>query len=287
LTVLVGGGGKICGLTADGAAYCLGPTPWAVAEEWSFSALGATLEHMCGVAATGTAYCWGSNWYGQLGNGDSFFTSSPAPVAVTGDSSFTAVTAGGWHTCGLTGSGAAYCWGHGNDGELGDGTSNWSSSPLAVLGGLTFASLATGFLHTCGLTIAGAAYCWGDNHWGELGNSACETCESATPSAVSGGLSFVALASGWMHACGLTSDGVAYCWGNNESGQLGDGSSTQHSSPVRVTGGLTFGALAPGNQHTCGLTTTGVPYCWGDNGSGQLGNGSTRSSLIPVRVAPF
>jgi alpha-tubulin suppressor-like RCC1 family protein len=123
--------------------------------------------------------------------------------------------------------------------KVGDGSRyNARPTPSVVSGGLSFTTLVTGTFHTCGLTSGGAAYCWGDDHWGELGDSSntCETCESSIPVAVYGGLSFRILAGGGGYTCGLANDGPAYCWGLNDSGQLGDGSRTNRSAPALVAG---------------------------------------------------
>jgi alpha-tubulin suppressor-like RCC1 family protein len=102
---------------------------------------------------------------------------------------------------------------------------------------------------------------------------------------VSGGLTFVALSAGGVHTCGLTMAGLAYCWGDNSYGQLGDGTSTQRTSPEPVSGGLTFAELSAANSQTCGVTTVGEAYCWGDNTYGQLGDGSTTERTSPVAVS--
>jgi hypothetical protein len=87
------------------------------------------------------------------------------------------------------------------------------------------------------------------------------------------------------HTCGVAA-GILYCWGNNASGQLGDGTTTERTSPVKVAGGTGFAAVSTGGAHSCAITTAGIPYCWGDNTYGQLGNGSgSPTSSTPVRVA--
>jgi alpha-tubulin suppressor-like RCC1 family protein len=101
-----------------------------------------------------------------------------------------------------------------------------------------------------------------------------------------GGFHFDVLALGGYHTCGLVAGGVAYCWGNNHFGQLGDGSTTDASGPKAVAGGLTFKAITAGiTPYSCAITTADTVYCWGKNDVGQLGNGGTNSSAMPVAVS--
>ncbi len=184
-----------------------------------FSRLTAGLVQTCALISSGAAYCWGLNTAGELGDGTT--TSRMSPVAVTGGLTFGSLVAG-YHTCGLTGNGTAYCWGDNSYGELGDGTKTDQSSPVAVVGGLLFATLTASGSHTCGLTGSGAAYCWGVNSGsydaGALGDGT--TTDQSSPRAVTGGLTFTSLTSGFHHTCGLTANGTAYCWGDNTLGNL-------------------------------------------------------------------
>ena len=250
----------------------------------SFIAVSAGSSHTCGVTAAGTAYCWGENPFGQLGDGTTTERLTPAPVAEV--ASFVDVSAlGARHTCGLTAAGAAYCWGQNQYGQLGDGSTTSRLTPVPVAGGLSFVALSAGTLHTCGVTAAGAAYCWGGNTNGQLGDEPVQPSDRLTPSPVAGGLTFASVSARRFYSCGVTVEGAAYCWGDNEDGQLGDGTTDQRLTPARVAGSVNFTSLSAGGLHTCGLTAPGVVYCWGSNPFGQLGDGTTTQRSTPVQVA--
>jgi len=92
---------------------------------------------------------------------------------------------------------------------------------------------------------------------------------------------FQAVVTGAIHSCGIVTDGGAYCWGNNDFGQLGDGSRKSHVYPVPVVGTIRYTALSGGLQHTCGIATTGAAYCWGSTSAGNWVTGPTR--IVPPR----
>ncbi len=198
---------------------------------------------------------------------------------------YSQLSLGLWHTCGLTGGGAAYCWGENYSGQLGDSTLGAGHLlPAPVTGGLRFTTLAAGYAFACGIGSGGAAYCWGSNMAGQLGDSTSGTrADRLTPTPVVGGLSFTALVAGVSHTCGLADDGRAYCWGANY-GQLGDGTTTDRLIPTPVAGGLSFSAITTGYTHTCGLTRDGTTYCWGLNEFGAIGDGTTTLRLVPTPV---
>ncbi len=275
------GGALSCGIAASGAV-CWG------AGESALTAIGGTAgitalvvgrAHACGLLAGGRAVCWGDNRVGQLGDGGS--ASSTSAVEVAGGLSFTTLTAGTLHTCGLAG-GKAYCWGRGRDGQLGDGSISDRKRPVAVRGGRSFTAISAGGDHTCALTAAGQAHCWGEGFSGQLGFGAQET--QREPIDVSGGLKMSRIAAGGKHTCALTTGGKAYCWGANESGQVGDGSKSDRSVPAEVAGSGSYSEIASGASHSCALDAGGALFCWGENKAGQLGDGSKSNRDKPTAV---
>jgi hypothetical protein len=298
-------------ISVSATVEALAPATFSITalEPSAFVSVSAGTAHTCGVLATGDAYCWGRNIFGELGDGTT--TDKASPVLVLGGLKFATVSAGDDYTCGVTVDATAYCWGENGYGRLGDGTAIDRTAPVPVAGALSFALVTAGDPHTCGLTTAGAAYCWGQNGAGQLGvgtTTGPETCAPATcstvPVPVAGGLSFTDVGLGRTTTCGVTTGGLAYCWGSNFDGQLGIGTNmgpeacggSQCSTvPVQVSGGLTFRFVTGGGRssHICGVTTAGNPFCWGANTYGQLGAGTTTGpencgvrmcSTVPVPV---
>ncbi len=270
-----------------------------------FASISSTLFYSCGVTTSGKAYCWGNNPNGQLGNANTG-TNSNVPVAVsttTGltDTNVASITVGsGGTTCAITKTGKAYCWGYNNFGQIGNGDTTASNVPVAVstTTGLTDTNVATispGNSSTCAVTKTGKAYCWGRNHFGQIGNG--DTTNSSVPVAVStttglNDTNVATISTGTHYACALTTLGKAYCWGYNNTGQLGNSNTGTNSSvPVAVstTTGLTntnVATISAGTNTSCVVTKFGKAYCWGSNNNGQLGNSNTgTNSNVPVAVS--
>jgi alpha-tubulin suppressor-like RCC1 family protein len=244
--------------------------------------------HSCALLDSGGVMCWGANYMGQLGDGTT--TESHAPVEATGLASVAvAITAGTEHICVRTSSGGVKCWGSSWYGTLGNGTSGpgiYSSTAVDVTGltsGVVY--LSSGIDHTCAVRSTGGAMCWGRNNYGQLGDGT--TTDRTAPVAVSGLSSGVAaIAGGLGHTCVLTDAGGLKCWGGNDYGKLGDGTTTDRLTPVDVSG-MTTGVLAVsvGGMHTCAMVSTGGLKCWGNNTYGQLGDGTTVNRYTPVDVS--
>lgn len=292
-----------CGLATGGLAQCWGAgsdgqigngvtganqlSPIAVTGGLTFAQVFAGHASSCGLTAAGVAYCWGENTYGQIGDGTlgvGATRTTPAPSPVAGGLTFGTIAIGQIHTCALTLTGAAYCWGLNESTSFGNGTTANSATPTPVSGGLTFATITSTFLTTCGLTVAGKAYCWGSNAAGQIGDGT--TTDRDVPTAVSGGLTFVALHSAGITTCGIVSGGQAYCWGGNTGGQVGDGTTTSpRTAPTPVSGGLSFVTINGRNGANCALTQSGAAYCWGSNSGGQIGDGTTTNRSVPTAVS--
>jgi len=254
------------------------------------SVLAAGDTHSCAITTAGETYCWGYNGSGQLG--DNSTAKRLTPVDIVGLSGeVAAISGGGNHTCALTTTGGAKCWGNNDYGQLGDNSTTDRLTPVDVCTDASCASplsgvaaISAGGYHTCALTTAGGVKCWGYNFFGQLGDNTAT--DSSTPVDVVGLSSGVAaISSGGEHTCALTTGGGVICWGSNGNGQLGDNLTGDSRTPVNVVG-LSSGVVAISTRfdHTCALTTTGGIKCWGFNYRGQLGDGTNTDQPAPVDV---
>jgi hypothetical protein len=247
----------------------------------------------CALSSERDVYCWGFASevpeYWEYGAPPSTIPGGLAPVISAVPSLEQLALGVGTHFCGIAADKSAKCWARGTLGQLGGGVEGDTGNPaVTVTGGIEWADIAVGRITTCGRSIAGKGYCWGHNQRGEVGSSSIAIgAHTVTPSEIEGGLTFKAVVTGWLHACGVTTAGEAFCWGANNSGQLGIGAadSVNHRTPTPVSGGHVFAQLTAGSRYTCGLTTDGTAYCWGTNGAAQLGDGTLADRAVPTLVA--
>lgn len=223
-------------------------------------------DHSLALTSEGKVYAWGRNDFGQLGDGTTTRSDSPVPVSTLGalaGKTVVAIGGGHSHSLALTSEGLIYAWGFNQNGQLGDGTTANSSEPVAVtmsgvLNGKTVTAIAAGGDHNIVLVSDGHVYGWGRDDYGQLGDDS--TLQSNTPVAVDttgtfGAKTIVAISAGHTHSLALSSDGKLFAWGNNSSGQLGDGTTINRVIPVQtdltgVLSGKTITSIACGGNHT-------------------------------------
>ena len=233
---------------------------------------------------------WGVE--GALGDGISNIR--PVPLQISGFSAnVTQASAGGSHTLALLNTGTVMGLGGNGAGQLGDGTTTRRLAPVAVSGLTNITAIAAGSSHNLARKNDGSVWAWGNNNNGQLGNNT--TTQQMVPVQVLGvgGTGFLTnvvgiSASGTNnHSLAVNNTGVVYAWGLNNTGQLGDGTTTQRTTPVVVSGlSGTFTAVSAGNNHSLALRNDGTVWAWGSNNNGQLGIGTIdfTAHSTPVQV---
>ena len=279
-------------LIRDRASAEMGEANPSYALASAFGAIGADDKHTCVVRPNGTVRCWGRDQELQLGN-DAATSNSNIPVTVAGLSDVAAIGSGMQHNCVLSTSGGVQCWGDGAGGVLGRGSNTDSWSPVAVTGlSSGVIQLSVGSVHSCAVTSTNGLKCWGNGSYGKLGDGT--TDPRSTPVEIFPSASgVIAVSLGDVSSCALFTGGSVRCWGDNGSGQLGTGDTTDSLSPTPVPT-LTSGvvAISVGENltlsgqasHACALMTDGSVKCWGDNSAGQIGDGTTTQRLVPTAV---
>ncbi|MEP6758352.1 MAG: hypothetical protein ABJB55_04080 [Actinomycetota bacterium] len=243
----------------------------------------AAWDHTCALTNGGGVMCWGHNGDGELGDGTRIQRNSPVDVS-TLTSGVSQIALGFDSGCALTTGGGAQCWGYNGAGQLGDGTRSTRKNPVGVFGLSTgVAAIAAGWDHTCALTTGGGVKCWGNNAHGELGDGThTDRLKPVDVVGLSSGVA--AVSAGFDHTCALLNTGSVKCWGNNNTGELGDGTAQSRKKPVSVAGLSNAASISAGANHTCVVTTAGGAKCWGSNGSGEIGDGTTTNRFNPTNV---
>jgi alpha-tubulin suppressor-like RCC1 family protein len=298
--VLLAGGTVACwgandsGQLGDGSTsgpeLCLGQlpcstTPGVVSGVSGATAVATSGSEACAVLSSGAVECWGSNLGGELGyetdgSSASGYPVSSVPTMVSGLTQATAVGVGSLYACALLRDGTIQCWGTNASGQLGNGSTTDSTTPVQVSDVTGAAAIAVGGGHTCALMADGTVVCWGGNDYGELGlarSSSPQACVNndpcaTTPVKVPNLSGVMAIAAGLNDTCALLSDATVRCWGWNDHGQLGDGTTMDSSTPAIVSGLSGVSAIAMGDETACALVSSGDVVCWGNNTDGQLGS---------------
>lgn len=247
--------------------------------------------HTCARKTDGTIWCWGNNYYGNIGDGSTHKAPIPVPVKDISGGAID-IAAGGNHTCARTGGiGSISCWGRNHLGQFGNNATS-EIEPRAIWASAfehDNVELATGFYHTCVRHGDGRMLCCGKNSQGELGHGAAENfrLEPVEPQGIDGDV--VQIATGFFHTCLRKSDGTAWCWGSNGTGQVGDGTvETPRRKPTRVMSlGDSVIGIAANADRTCAIKADGSLWCWGSNSAGEIGDGTVSGTprTQPQRAA--
>ena len=224
----------------------------------NWTQISAGYFHTAAIRTNGQAWVWGRNSAGQLGTNNTTNFSSPVSV-VGGFTNWLQISAGAYHTVGLRTNGQLWSWGSNTWGQLGTGNYTGFSSPVSVVGGFTdWAQVSAGNNHTAAVRANGQAWCWGINNYGQLGDNTFDGRTS--PRSVVGGFTdWVQISAGNNHTAAIRANGQAWCWGYNNNGQLGDGTTTSRLSPVSVVGGFTdWVQISVGKFSTFGAFTAAI-----------------------------
>jgi alpha-tubulin suppressor-like RCC1 family protein len=293
------GTGHSC-VTLRGVLYCWGdntrgqlglgdttsreqPTRVGLLGDWAAVAAGGT--HSCALRSDGSVYCFGANDIGQLGIVG--LAQSLEPAKVTLPSAVTVIVTEVNHVCVITTDDALVCWGENIEGEIGQGDAPPFVSqfaPIEVGTDHDWIAVDTGQGDTCGLRGAGDLYCWGRNSSSQLGLGDGGPEQTRTPTRV-GDATYSHIHAGQDHTCGIRTDGSLYCWGLNQSGNLGTGDRVAHSSPIQIGDKLDWTEISLDTFHTCAIDSAQHLFCWGRNVEGQLGVGDNDDRLSPALVS--
>ncbi len=256
--------------------------------------------HSLAFKSDGNIKTWGYNFYGQLGDGTN--TNRTTPVQATNITGVLTIGAGNYHSLAVKADGTGRGWGHNGRGQVGNGTTTNQLSPVQVSGLTNAIMIDGGRLHSLAVKSDGTAWAWGANVYGQLGDGT--TTQRTTPVQVKGpgGVGFltdviVVSAGGTLlygtdgYSLALKSDGTVWAWGENDFGQLGDGTDIDKTTPVQVKGlgGAGFltdvVAISAGGFHNLALKSDGTVRAWGYNYDGELGDGTTDNyKSTPVQV---
>ncbi len=240
-------------------------------------------SHSLAATADRGLWAWGDNTYGQLGDGTT--AARRMPVRVPGLGQVAALAAGDRHSLALLPDGSVWAWGDNAAGQLGIDSLNGHLSPLPIPGLGDVRAIAAGRLQSLALASDGTVWTWGAYvpvQYTRL--SASQATTRRVPHRLDGLAGVAGIAAGDRHGLAMKSDGTVWAWGDNASGQLGDGTTADSGLPVRVSRLGAVVAVAAGAEHSLALRADGSVWAWGADMVGQLGDGQHAQSAMPVRV---
>lgn len=258
-----------CAVRSDATLWCWDNVSGSLNQVGgSWQSVSSSRDHTCGLHSDATLWCWGANGHGQLGLNST--TDQSAPVQV-GTASWKSVTADGSSTCAIRSDNSLWCWGQDDTGQLGNGSTSADVKAPAKVGSATWSRVQLDGGTGCavqGTASSGGLWCWGDDTDGEVGDGRTGTVVTA-PVQIGTVTTWNGLGVGLGHACAVRTDNSLWCWGGNNTGQLGTGRDRETGvSPTQVGTGYT--AVTAGDMFSCGVKTDNSLWCWGTNDHTQL-----------------
>ena len=271
--------------TSGNQVHETSPVPVGTATNWAYVSAGRF--HTVAITTSGELWAWGDNRSRQLGDSSITGVNALTPSRIGDRTDWKTVSAGDNHTLAITTGGHLYGWGSSLSGQLGNGqTTDNIDTPtrIGIRSDWAMVSAHTG--HTMAITTEGHLYGWGQNRWGPIGNGT-QTGVYATPVRVRPNETWATVSAGFQHTVAITVCGQMWAWGNNGSGQVGDGDTTfaDSRSPTRIGDhSIIWDSVSAASGHTVAITRCGQKWSWGDGGQGRLGTGNTGWAFVPARI---
>lgn len=294
ISVAASHGGTRLALQHDGTVWAWGgllgngsesssSTPIQVPGLINVKSIATGQNHSLALRNDGTVWAWGINEFGQLGSGTT--NDSLAPTKVTGLAGVTAISAGTISSYALRNDGTVWAWGSNFVGDLGNGTTHDSPIPVQVIGLKDITAISAGSHHVLALRKNGTVWSWGHNPFGNLGTGA-PLGIVPLPGLVKDLANVTSISGGSYFSLAIRKNGTVWAWGDNTSGQLGNGTTILSTTPTKVPGLGGFTTVSAGHAIGLAIRDDGTVWAWGYNGQGQLGNGFPEIIVAhPVQVS--
>lgn len=254
--------------------YVVDPQPVVDGSGWIDVASG--YDHGCAVNAAGELWCWGEGWLGTMGDGQ--HRHHVEAERIGSETDWATVAAGETHVCAQKTDDTLWCWGRAQYGQRGDDENWYKPTPQAVAGDAAWQSYSTAFWHGCGIQDDQSLWCWGRNNDGQLGQGTVSASENM-PQPVQEGATWSQVTIGKQHSCGLQSNGTLWCWGDNDFGQVGNGTTLRSTLPSQVGVDDDWVKVSAADQGSCALKQNGTLWCWGDLDTYK--NGYWQNTALP------
>ena len=259
--------------------------PERITNSTTYTAVAGGTYHSLALDVDGNLWTWGYDFHGQVGNGAPTGDVT-VPQQISTGTIYTAAAAGAHHSLALDADGNLWAWGYDGGGQLGNGTPTGDvTAPEQITTGTIYTAVAAGGFHSLALDVDGNLWAWGYDVYGQVGNGAL-TGDVTVPQQISTGAAYTAVTAGDYHSLALDVDGNLWAWGNDDSGQLGNGALTGDVTvPQQITTGTTYTAVTAGDYHSLALDADGNLWAWGYNHYGQVGNGASPGQVAaPVQI---